>query len=89
MLDSGSMISAINEEYFKKLKESLPFDYFIVLPVPNLQIKTAVNKKSKHTKEKIMMPVQRTKDLRFDLHLLVVPELSHRIIIGMDLLEEL
>ena len=36
-----------------------------------------------------MMPGQITKDLRFDLHLLVVPKLSHRIIIGMHILEQL
>jgi hypothetical protein len=89
LLDSGSMISAINENYFKKLKENLPPDHFTTLPVRNLQIKTAVSKRSKQRKEQVMMPVNLAKELKYDLHLLIIPELSHNIIIGMDTLEGL
>jgi hypothetical protein len=72
-----------------KLKENLPQNYFTTLPVQNSQIKTAVNKRSRQIKEQVMMHVNLVKELKYDLHLLIIPELSHNIIIWMDTLEGL
>ena len=80
LLDTGSMVSMINQEYLKTLRENLPPQFITTIPVQNLQIKTAVNKKSKKITEQVIIEVCFNNDL--NLYLLVIPELTHKIIIA-------
>ena len=89
LLDTGSMVSAINQEYLKTLRENLPPQFITTIPVQNLQIKTAVNKKSKKITEQVIIPVWFNNEVESNLYLLVIPELKHKIIIGSNLMEEL
>ena len=54
-----------------------------VIPVANLKISTATSQRSLPIKRQILIPIE-TGGEKYDLKLYVVPNLSHKVILGME-----
>ena len=88
LVDSGSQISCINENYFYQISRSIDKRDISILPVSNLKISTATSQRSLPIKKLIML-TGTIQGRKHSLKLYVVPNLSHKIILGIDTLNEL
>lgn len=83
LIDSGSTISCISEQWFRENIPSLkPFEE---LPLSNTVIRTATGNTSKRIASTVYMPITIAKQTTH-IQLLVVPNLIRPIILGTDVL---
>ena len=85
LLDSGSQVNAVSEQWFKDNKKEL--GDLAMLRMSNTVIKGATGSKSKRVTQQILLTVQ-IEGLRVDSVFVVVPELIKDCILGIGLLEE-
>ena len=80
LLDSGSQITAVSEEFFKRLWER---NELKILPVSNLFVTTAIGKKSTTIKQQVWLEVE-IEGRSMGYPFLVIPYLTSTIILGND-----
>lgn len=81
LIDTGSQISAVAEDYVKKLQ--LRGFEIPVLPVTNTMVSVAVGASRQRVKEQVLLPFEVNNKL-YELSCIVVPKLNKNIIIGCD-----
>jgi len=82
LLDSGSDITAVNEELFLQLERELELKS-PVLPVTNLQITTAVENKAQRIRKQTLWKIK-LGDHEIAMTLLIIPRLNASVLIGSD-----
>lgn len=80
LVDTGSQITAISESYYAYLKQH---GNFVILPVTNIRLFTAIGKKPTVIKKQVACDV-RIDGRKISSQFLVVPNLSNDMIIGND-----
>ena len=85
LVDTGSQVNAISEQWFKNNKREL--GNLEMLKLSNTVIKGATGNKSKRVTQQILLTVQ-IESLKVDSVFVVVPELIKDCILGVGLLEE-
>ncbi len=85
LVDTGSQVNAISEQWFKNNKREL--GNLEMLKLSNTAIKGATGNKSKRVTQQILLTVQ-IGSLEVDSVFVVVPELIKDCILGVGLLEE-
>lgn len=83
LLDSGSEISAISEEFYKILKSKMSLN---MLPVTGMQITLAVSKKATVVKHQALLPMI-IEELEISHPVLIVPGLNQQMLLGSDWLK--
>lgn len=82
LIDSGSEISAISEEFYNRVVKQLGVP---LLPVTNVAIQVAVGGKRQRVKFQILLPVLLKKSgVLLDVKCLIVPGLNQNAIFGFD-----
>lgn len=89
LIDTGSQITCMNEDYFYNFISKLKGVKVDALPVLNLYVTSAINKRSKPIRKQIILLVNVSDKIQTTIHAYLVPELTQNFIIGMDLLEQL
>ena len=85
LVDTGSQLNAVSEQWFKDNKKEL--GDLETLKLSNTVIKGAAGNKSKRITQQILLTVQ-IEGLKVDSVFVVVPELIKDCILGIGLLEE-
>jgi transposase InsO family protein len=85
LIDTGSVVNAISEEWFLCNKQQL--GRIEMLRLHNTNIKGAIGKKSKLIKNQILAEIDINK-MKFDVVFLIIPGLIRDCILGMDLLQD-
>lgn len=80
LVDTGSQISAISEEFYNELNKDKNFSD---LPVSNIMVSTAIGKKSTSVKKQIYVEIDIDGQIT-PYVFLVIPCLSDKIILGND-----
>nr|CAI5844545.1 unnamed protein product [Callosobruchus analis] len=83
LVDSGSQVSAISEDFLVKI-QSDGRNHLPVLPVTNTSLSFAAGTKSQKIKQQVLLPIK-TGYKRFDMIYMVVPKLNRAVVIlGCD-----
>jgi len=86
LVDTGSEVNAISKQFFDKLKESKAS--YNILPCSGVYVVTACGHKSKRILSQIYVLVQ-IGSIALHSNFLVIPGLTHDIILGVEVLTEL
>uniref|UniRef100_A0A1B6H1P7 RNA-directed DNA polymerase n=1 Tax=Cuerna arida TaxID=1464854 RepID=A0A1B6H1P7_9HEMI len=81
LIDTGANITCISEKWVLENKQKL--GHFEELPLTGVHIKTAVSEKSKRVSKILLLNVS-VNGIETILQLIMVPNLVHHIILGMD-----
>lgn len=81
LVDTGSDITCISEEFWKVLKSH--YSNIPVMPVKSIQIKTAVGHKSAEIRKMALLPIK-FRSISLDIGFLIVPNLTKPFILGID-----
>ncbi|KAJ2937346.1 hypothetical protein O0L34_g19229 [Tuta absoluta] len=82
MVDSGSDVTCINEDFFKEFMSKN--DKLPMIPVKGFQVRGAVGQRSSKVNRQINLNVRLTKELAFDAPFLIIPGLVRPMILGYD-----
>lgn len=85
LIDTGSQINAISEEWFRQNQNKM--GNYETLKMTNTTIKGAVGQRSKAVTQQVLLEVEVGK-YKFDSVFIVVPELIKECILGIELLNE-
>lgn len=80
LLDSGSQVSAISEDFYKEIVAKKNFS---ILPVSNLYVTTAIGKKTTTIKHQAYLEVE-IAGMRLGYSFLIIPYLTSTVILGTD-----
>lgn len=86
LVDSGSEITCISEEFWNEVKQNGPSN-IPMLPIKPFQIRTAVGHKSVEVRNIVLLPLKLGTKI-FDTGTVVVPGLINNLILGFDWLKE-
>lgn len=84
LIDSGSEIDAISDQWFQSNKERL--GHVDVFPLSNTTVRSALGKSSKLIRIQVMLTVE-INDFKEDAVFLVIPGLNRECIVGINLLK--
>ena len=80
LIDTGSQVSAISEEFYNEIKKS---EKLLELPVANMVVSVAIGKKSTTIKKQTLLQII-IDNVTFEFIFLVVPFLANKMILGND-----
>ena len=80
LIDTGSQVSAISEEFYNEIKKSKKL---LELPVANMVVSVAIGKKSTTIKKQTLLQILMDNGT-FEFIFLVVPFLTNKMILGND-----
>lgn len=80
LLDSGSQISAISEDYYRKLNSKKEMS---ILPISNVLVSTAVSKKTTTIKYQVFLIIE-IEGMKIHYPFLNIPGLTSSLIVGND-----